>query len=109
LEHKKFRPYFFVNGGLAQINASVPVTVCDRLNDEGTDLIDPNDADCSGNAKRRELDAYQITGLNFVGFGGGAVYALHPNVGVAAELKIMFLLPTFGVAFAPTIGPVFGF
>jgi hypothetical protein len=110
-EHQKVRPYAFLGGGLGKVSASVPVSVCDQRQKNGTDPIDPADDDCPGkvNAKRRDLDAYQIAGLNFVEVGGGVTYAFTPNVGVAAELKVMFMLPTFGVVFAPNIGPVFAF
>lgn len=110
LEKGKFRPFVFIGGGLAQVNASVPVTVCDRVNEEGDAIAEgEGDSKCDGTAKERKLNAYQITGLNFVGLGGGAIYGITPNFGVAAELKVMFMVPTFGLVFAPTIGPVFGF
>ena len=112
LEQSKIRPYFFLGGGLAQVNASVPVTVCDHL-EKDADPVTDHDEDCgkasTGAARKVAVDAYQITGLNFVGLGGGAVYGITPNIGIGAELKVMFMLPTFGVVFAPTIGPVFGF
>ncbi|MEJ7728929.1 MAG: hypothetical protein WKG00_06925 [Polyangiaceae bacterium] len=110
IEKKKVRPYFFLGGGVAQVNASVPVTVCDVLTQDGDKVTDGADSCDDGPPARSEtVDAYQITGLNFVGVGAGAVYSFTDNVGIGAELKMMFMLPTFGVVFAPTIGPVFGF
>ena len=113
MEDKKFRPYIFLDGGLAQVNASVPVSICD-LNITG--------AGCSGRAAAgwptacppprtilRNVDAYQITGLSFAGFGGGTTFGITPLFGIAAEVKFMFMFLTTGFVFAPSIGPVFNF
>jgi hypothetical protein len=109
-ELKKIRPYIFVGGGLAQVNASVPVTVCATTDSKGHALgsVDSKGI-CKGKGKATQLDAYQVTGLNFIGFGAGAVYALTPTFGVSAELKAMVMMTTTGLVFEPTIGPVFAF
>ncbi len=110
LELRKVHPYGFIAGGLAQVNASVPVSVCDELDKDGVPVTGGGGGSCpSGTRVVKDLDAYQITGLNFVGIGGGATFGITPSIGVAAELKVMFMLPTFGVVFAPNIGPVFAF
>jgi hypothetical protein len=106
-EMGKLRPFAFLGGGLAQVNASVPVTVCDRVDEEG-DLVTESGGNCK-EGEPRKLDAYQITGLNFIGLGGGLNYGIMPNFGVTFELKVMLMMPTFGVVFAPTLGPVFAF
>ena len=109
------RPYAFLGAGFAKVSASVPVTVCDKLQTNGTEAIDKvdGDPDCSDPdvvpAVPRELDAYQISGLNFVSVGGGVTYGITPNFGINGELKIMFMLTTFSVVIAPTVGPVFAF
>ncbi len=107
MENKKFRPYVFIDGGLAQVNAAVPVALCD-LN------ITPTDSGkgCGVPGKTtilRSVDAYQITGLNFLGFGGGTTFGITPLFGLAVELKFMLMVPTFGFVFSPNIGPVFNF
>lgn len=104
-QRMKVSPYAFIGGGLAQVNASVPVQVCDSVIRPG----DKTGNGCPAGTVLREVDAYQITGLNFIGFGAGVNFAFHQYVGVAFELKAMIMLPTFGVVLAPTIGPVFGF
>jgi hypothetical protein len=109
MEDKKFRPYVFINPiGFAQVNASVPVTVCDPSTTAG----DPA-PQCDKNDKtkgyQRQLSAYQITGLTFSGLGVGTTFGITPLFGIAAEVKVMFMWPTFGVVFAPNIGPVFSF
>jgi hypothetical protein len=113
VEAGKIRPYAFLGGGAGKASASVPVTVCDRRAENGIDQVDPADADssCSTtvNAVPRKLDAYQISGLGFIAIGGGVTYAITPNFGVNGELKLMFMVPTFSVIVAPSIGPVFAF
>jgi hypothetical protein len=108
MEDKKFRPYVFLAGGLAQVNAGVPVTVCDP----GT--VGAVGNGCVGNSGASSpaplnLKAYQITGRNFAGFGAGTTFGITPLFGLAFEVKMMFMVPTFGVVFAPTLSPVFNF
>lgn len=99
VEKGGFYPYGFLGGGIAQVNAGVEVAVCNGVTGEtSTPCPDP-----------KQLDAYQLTGLGFVGFGGGATYFFHENVGAQAELKMMVMLPTTGFVVAPTLGPVFAF
>ena len=111
VEHRKVHPYAFVAGGLAQVNASVPVSVCDSKEKDGeTDVAGGGAGSCPANTRVvKDLDAYQITGLNFAAIGGGATFGITPNIGVAAELKVMFMVPTFGIVIAPNVGPVFAF
>ncbi len=92
-------PYAFLGGGIAQVNASVPVAVCDISNSESG----------SGCPETKNLDAYQLSGLGFLGFGGGVTYMFIENVGAQAELKMMVMVPTTGFVVAPSIGPVFAF
>lgn len=114
-EAGKLRPFAFLGGGLAQVNASVPVTVCDRVDEKGDPVEDsggnckPFNDDPTKPTEPRKLDSYQITGLNFIGLGGGLNYGITPNFGVTLELKVMLMVPTFGVVFAPTLGPVLAF
>ena len=107
MEDKKFRPYVFIAPiGFAQVNAAVPVTVCDAV-------AGPNEMgkQCPGatTSYARDLNAYQITGRNFSGFGVGTTFGITPLFGLSAELKMMFMWPTFGVVVSPNIGPVFSF
>ena len=105
------RPYGFLGFGVGKVSASVPVSVCDKLEKNGEDPIQPGDDNCPGStsAVRRELDAYQISGLSYVAVGGGATYAFTPNIGINAELKLMLMVPTFAIVIAPSLGPVFAF
>ncbi len=96
-----FAPHVFVGGGGAQVNAPVPVTVCNT----SAENADP-DAECPGQTK---VDAYQLAGLTFVTFGGGATYMFVKNFGLSAELKFMVLFPTVGFTISPVIAPVVAF
>ncbi|WP_437617721.1 tetratricopeptide repeat protein [Sorangium sp. So ce1151] len=109
VEKGGFRPYAFLSPiGLAQVNASVPVDVCDRRQEDGSLQNGIGSNRCPSDSRFVEnLDAFQITGRNFSGFGAGVVYGITPNLGVSAELKVMLMWPTLGLVFAPTIGPVF--
>lgn len=102
-----FAPHVFLGVGGAQVNSSVPVTVCDTLLAEDEEA----DARCSENgpAKQRSVDAYQLAGLTFVSFGGGVSYMFHRNFGISGDLKFMVLFPTVGFTISPTIAPVVAF
>jgi hypothetical protein len=108
------RPYIFTGFGVGQVNAGVPVDVCDTVDANGNAVdpstVSPEDAArCGTNpaAVRREgIESYQITGLNFIPLGVGAIVPVHKNIGINLELKTMFMVPTSGVVFAPFIGPV---
>lgn len=108
-EEKKIRPYVLVGGGVGQVSGSVPVDVCNTVDKAGAPVTADTSGKCKGKGHKELTDAYQVTGLGFIELGGGAVYAITPNVGVSAELKVLFMVPTFGVVFEPTIGPVFAF
>ncbi len=95
-----FAPSVFLAGGLAQVNASVPVTVCDARAEAGDNPA------CPGETK---VDAYQLAGTTFIGFGGGATYMFIDNFGLNLDLKFMVLFPTVGFVISPTLSPVVSF
>lgn len=106
-----FRPFVSLSGGLANVNAGVPVTVCDTDTEhsgsgslktcEGED----NDGDTRVGV-RRDVEAYQVSGTGFIAVGGGLQYAIIPNFGLQLDIKLMFMLPTFGFALSPVFSPV---
>jgi hypothetical protein len=110
------RPFAFVGGGFAQVNAGVAVAVCDTVASDGSPVAAADHDDSCDNevgpggaqisAEKRDIEAFQITGLNFIGFGGGTILSFHDNFGMFVEVKAMFMVPTFGVVIAPSIGPV---
>lgn len=90
------RPYLTIGGGLAQVDASVKVTVYTTEQDFIAD-------------NRQVLDAWKKSGLLFFGAGGGAMYAFKPNMGVTAELRIMQLFGSSGTAIGAAVGYMHGF
>ena len=94
-----FAPHVFVGGGGAQVNASIPVRVCDEVAEGGP-------PGCPGQTK---VNAYQLTGLTFITFGGGATYMFIKNFGLTADVKFMVLFPTVGFTISPTISPLVAF
>jgi len=109
VEKGKFRPYAFVGGGAGQVNAGVPVTVCDTVDKDGDPV--PQSKSCGKQAGSVEtnVDAYQITGLGYVAFGPGVTYGFTDWFGLQLEVKVMLMVPTFGVVIAPTLSPVVAF
>jgi hypothetical protein len=111
-EGGKAHPYVFIGGGAARVGASVAVKVCDQLSEKG-DFNAKSTGQCPKNAshpgRELDLDAYQIEGLNFIGPGVGFNYGITDRFGIAAELKVMFMVPTFGIVFSPTLGPIVAF
>ncbi|MDI1475608.1 hypothetical protein [Polyangium sp. y55x31] len=91
-----FRPFLTLGGGLAQVDASVEVTV---YNTEQDFIAD----------KRLVLDAWKKSGLVFLAAGGGAMYAIRPNTGPVAEVRVMQLFGASGTALGATLGYSHGF
>jgi hypothetical protein len=90
------RPYLTLGGGLAQVDASVEVSVYTTEQDFIAD-------------KRQVLDAWKKSGLVFIAAGGGAMYAIKANTGPFAELRVVQLFGSSGTALGATIGYAYGF
>jgi hypothetical protein len=122
LAQKGLRPYVHIGGGLAQVDAKLPVTIVDCATDanEGVPNTAPSGVGQDGSAyeeckagreanrKVMSLDAYKKLGQQFVALGGGTVFALTPNSGFQLNLNLMFMLPTSGFVIQPSAGYVFG-
>ncbi len=121
LAKKGLRPYVHIGGGLAQVDAKLPVTIVDCATPEGQPSVkppngpaDPDDyASCASGGPTSpkqvtSLDAYKKLGQQFVTIGGGAVYALTPNSGFQLNLNLQYMLPTTGVVVQPSVGYIFG-
>lgn len=112
---KGIRPYFHIGGGVAQVDAKLPVTIVDCSANGTITAGNPQYNACAGATPNApalgptaELDAYKKLGQSFVTLGGGAVYALNPNSGIQLNLNIMQMLPTSGQVIEPSLGYVFG-
>ncbi|MEZ4314557.1 MAG: hypothetical protein R3F14_41615 [Polyangiaceae bacterium] len=115
-EKMKFKPYGYIGFGIGQVNAGVPVTVCDQRTPAGDKITAnqstkgcPSDAANDQGSVFQNVNAYQITGLNYIPIGIGSTFGFTDNIGVKAELRVLLMVPTFGVVFQPTIGPVYAF
>jgi hypothetical protein len=122
LGKKGIRPYVFAGGGMAQVDAKVPVTIfdCGETNamgmsiDANGNLI--NGADCAAGAKsinqtglpQRKIDAWKKLGQGFAAVGGGIVYAVKEQIGIQANVNLMYMLGSSGPVLEPSLGVIYG-
>ena len=90
------RPYLLLNGGLAQVDAKVPVVAYEN---EQAYLDD----------KRLALDAWKKTGTGFLGGGVGMLLAITPRTGPLAELKFAQMLGKSSPTLSLELGYAIGF
>lgn len=124
------RPYVALGGGLAEVDVKLPTTIADcymRNPDIGQPKSPPQvDVTCvntghyspsipppyshySGlGGTQLTLDAYRKLGQGFVTIGAGAMYAFAKNHGLVLNLGFLYMLPTSGVVFEPTLGYAIG-
>jgi len=88
-------PYVHVSLGVAEVDAKIPINI--RLTLNGGQVI------------TRPIDAWRKMGTTFVGGGGGALYDLGKKFGVQLNLNAMYMLPSTGLIFEPTLGAVLKF
>jgi hypothetical protein len=81
LSRAGFRFYGLAAGGMAQIDASVPVDVYANMQ-------------AYDSQQSQEYRAWKKTGLAFVALGGGGMYAITPATGVLLEAKAVETFPT---------------
>jgi hypothetical protein len=117
LGKKGIRPYVFAGGGMAQVDAKVPVTVsdCSRPLVGTTDTLPPSPAcekgDLSVNPtslQQRKIDAWKKLGQGFAELGGGVVYAVTGQFGIQANVNLMYMLGSSGPVLEPSLGVVYG-
>jgi hypothetical protein len=84
------RPYVAVGGGLAQVDAKITVPILTT-------------------AGPQNVDVYKRLGQGFITLAPGAVFPLSANMGVQANLNIMYMLPVSGIVLEPSVGAVIGF
>lgn len=90
------RPYLLLNGGIAQVDAKVPVLAYETKQD----YIDD---------KRLSLDAWKKAGTAFVGGGVGMLLALTPRTGPLAEIKFAEMLGKSSPSLSLELGYAIGF
>jgi hypothetical protein len=123
---KGLRPYVHLGGGLAQVDVKLPTTVVDCFkvpvtvppgapadrqecqNGAPPSAAHPNGVASGTSGRQVTLDAYRKLGQGFVTIGGGAMYAFAKNHGLVLNLSFMYMLPSSGVVFEPSLGYVLG-
>lgn len=104
LGRKGARPYVFAGGGLAQVDAKVPVVVYEcQIKDGACD-----ETVLPSNLPSRKVDAWKKLGQGFAAIGGGIVYAVTPEVGIQANVNLMLMLGSTGPNIEPSLGVVLG-
>lgn len=107
---KGLRPYVFLAGGLAQVDAKIPVDIKEEtdpsIRGEYEDYIRDDNQDFPESQK---LDAWKKMGQGFVSAGGGIQYAAKPNHAFFVDLRVMQMFPTSGTVISPSLGYTIGF
>jgi len=85
-----FRFFALAAGGMAEVDASVPVDVY------------ANAAAYPDNSQNER--AWKKTGLAFAALGGGTMFAITPSMGIVLEAKIMEMFPTAGTGASLQLG-----
>ena len=96
LARSGFRFFVLAAGGMAQLDASVPVTVYASTQ-------------AYTSQQSQSYQAWKKTGLGFGAIGGGTLFAITPAIGVALEAKVMEMFPTTGTGLGAQIAYVEGF
>jgi hypothetical protein len=105
---KGIRPYVFLGGGMAQVDAKLLVRVgdCSAYMDQAVrDACgrgDPNAAPTSNDIVG--VDAYKKLGQGFATLGGGAMYAFGASHGLVVNLNFMYMFPSSGPVLEPSLG-----
>lgn len=90
-----FRFYLTLNGGMAEVAASIQTFVFDPMS--------PNPM------QAQSKNAWFHMGRGFAGGGAGVMYAITPMMGVILELRAMEMFPTSGQNFAAQLAYAIGF
>lgn len=115
------RPFVFVSGGAAQVDAKVagvPVSNdCDaNTADQPRTCVtsaqnNPTDNPNGLPVKKPAgitVDAWRKMGTSFVAIGGGMVYAVNKRSGISLDIKLANFFGSPGIAVSPTVGYVYG-
>ena len=113
LAAKLIRPYAGIGGGMAQVDAKVPVTVYD-CHDQGASRkacgegkTDPP-VDAEGDSAQKKLDAWKKLGQGFIELSGGVVVMVKGDLGIQVNVNGMYMLGSSGLVIQPSLGLVYG-
>ena len=105
LARRGVRPFAFVGGGLAQVDAKIPdVQVANDCNQSASPVAGVDTCETTGDRKSTKVDAYRKMGTGFAGLGGGIQYAISPNSSLSLEVKGALFFGSSGIAISPTLG-----
>jgi hypothetical protein len=90
-----FRFFLLAAGGMAEVDASLPVSAYANLQ-------------AYTSKDSQSYQAWKKTGLGFGALGGGAMFAITPATGIALEAKVMEMFPTTATGFGAQIAYVVG-
>lgn len=102
LTKKGVRPFVYLGGGLAQVDAKIAGV---PVSDDCAGSIQAGDVpqgDCNPTSKVA-VDAYRKMGTSFVGLGAGINYNISPTTGFLLDLKGSFFFGSPGIAISPTL------
>jgi hypothetical protein len=111
LGKKGLRPYVFVGGGMAQVDSKVSITVSDcsmRVGQEGRDCAAGAPTVDQKALPQKRVDAWKKLGQGFAAAGGGVVYAINPQLGIQANVNLMYMLGSSGPVLEPSLGLIYG-
>jgi hypothetical protein len=113
LAAKLIRPYAGIGGGMAQVDAKVPVTVYD-CHDQGAtrqacgEGKTSRPVDAQGRPVQKKLDAWKKLGQGFVELSGGVVFAVKDQIGIQVNVNGMYMLGSSGLVVQPSLGLIYG-
>lgn len=89
-------PYVHLGGGVAEVDAKVPIN--GKKTYEGDTFVSV-----------RKLDAWRKLGILFVTGGFGGLYSLTQRHGIQLNVNAMYLFTAKGTVIEPSLGYVYGF
>jgi hypothetical protein len=101
---KGFRPYAFLGGGMAQVDARMTVAVGDC---SVPPLAPPAPPQCpvtGAGAHPARLNAWRKMGQVFIAGGGGTMFAINERHGVILNVNLMYMLGSPGFVIEPSLG-----
>ena len=97
LDVKGFHPYAGLSAGMAEVDAKVRLTVYADNPTSGRPTI------------KRSLDAWRKLGQAFAGLNFGGLMNIGSHHNLELKINAMYMLPSAGIVFEPSLGYLFGF
>jgi hypothetical protein len=102
---KGFRPFAFVGGGMAQVDARMTVSVGDcSVPGLPGQSVNPECPFNGAGAHPARLNAWRKMGQGFIAGGGGTTFAINERHSVVLNLNLMYMLGSPGFVMEPSLG-----